>query len=144
MTNPHFIVRRADGASPVATLDVLPGRAAPAVIELARGRNLVGRGSVSSYRPPWPEPCAVEGAQWVIECGAGGIRVADASSTNGSVVLPWDTELEGLSLTHAIARPGARRLVHPAENGGALSFVDVDPGAVLVTIYASLRVSVPR
>jgi hypothetical protein len=114
------VLSRTDHAPPVAFLVTLARTDGDLIVPLRAGGNFVGRGH-GGNRPygTWPDPIAVEGAQWCIECGSGGAEVWDAASTNLSVVLPSTLAAEvnlGVGF-HGFERlfelPGALPLPHP-------------------------------
>lgn len=141
------VLEHAAGAEIVAFLVTLHRQAGDLVAPLTAGRTLIGRRSPYGHQGTWPEPSAVEGAQWVIECDQRRARISDSGSTNLSVLLPAAKLPEGLD--HG--RPGhldlesvegAMVLLHPNKRIGEQvvfepTWYDLTEGCILRSFYAT-------
>lgn len=63
-------------------------------IPLHEGVTFIGRSQEHSEHEGWPRPYPVEGHQWFVRCEQGRVEVADAASTNQSVVLRGEQSIE--------------------------------------------------
>jgi hypothetical protein len=149
------VLKRVDGAPPAALLATVAwpgGSACPdelLVVPLRMGRSVVGRGEATGEHEGWPWPPPVEGSQWLFVCKPGEGSVADAWSTNGSVVIPAGTSIgqdeTPMSLLDAPGRvAGATALPHPSQTNQVPAFQQLREGDMLVTAYAAFVVALLR
>lgn len=129
------VLKRGDGATPVALLVTLGRENEALVFPLRHGRNLVGRGT-GYFRPfgDLPEPYPLEQSQWIVECGNGEAQVRDAASTNSSYLVPSAVPIptyersigfeaiHGVACAIPIAHPNEKSAqhVHPLREGDRL------------------------
>jgi hypothetical protein len=112
------------------------------VVPLIAGRSIVGRaGATAQYDWPPGQPL-VEAGQWVLRCNDDRTaEVADASSTNGSFLLPAAALAqlpEGTGIPRVpqlTGHPAAISLLHPAYNEQQLAYRAIAAGDLLVGIY---------
>lgn len=150
---PFTVLTRFDGAAPQAFL-VSFTTSTPVIVPLIVGPNFIGRGDphrldgTIAYRHEhaWRRPPLVEGAQWLIDCTAVPARVADARSSNGSVLLRGVHLERGASLPKPIREweggPDTFNAVYrhpvPVWLGNPhppFEWVDLSEGDVLVAMY---------
>lgn len=134
----HGLVRvlpRSDEARPVAFLVTVARGHGDVVVPLHAGENFVGREVAG-----WPDPPAVEPAQWYIDCDFHGADVWDANSRRHSVLVPeaiaWTTDLGGGAdgLDRLFAVPGTVPLRRMTDPTGCYRH-PVDDGDILRSYY---------
>ena len=143
------VLTREDGVEPVAFLVTVGRSEGDVVVPLGEGKNFIGRGVGSRPFGLWPNPYAVEQAQWFIDCRASipaptaaRALVSDASSTNQGFLVPNEV-VPTIEFTDGrcdfeelLKTDGAFPMPHPNETADQHSF-ELRDGDVLCSFYAS-------